>query len=168
MESLSPEYKLYWKVDVARKRIYLGVEAQTTGWVALGFANKIGQMDGYDVGMGYVLNDATAELQDCHTTGYRTPPVDTTQSLVLGNFSEVNGTTTLQYFRPLDTNDQQDIAIKEGPMHVVWAYSDADNVNQKHTRKGYKTITLMGGVGTIGGLGGTLLLFACLSVWLSQ
>jgi hypothetical protein len=58
-----PSYMLYWTYNSNDSTISIAVQAKALGWVGFGFANKIDEMKGYDVVMGYI--DKTSELKVC-------------------------------------------------------------------------------------------------------
>lgn len=54
LDDIGKTYMLYWSHN-NDGWMYFAVQAKTTGWVSFGFAEKIGDMQGYDVMISYVL-----------------------------------------------------------------------------------------------------------------
>lgn len=54
MLKINDNYRLYWKYNQSMDMFYFKIVVKTTGWVAFGFANKVGGMNGYDVMVGGV------------------------------------------------------------------------------------------------------------------
>ena len=48
---------LYWTIDWDAETVSFAVEAETTGWVGLGFSTGSGQMIGSDVVIGWVKDN---------------------------------------------------------------------------------------------------------------
>lgn len=55
LDDLGKTYMLYWSLNASEGMMYFAVQVKTTGWVGFGFANKIGNMDNYDVMIAYVI-----------------------------------------------------------------------------------------------------------------
>ena len=63
---LDDTYMLYWTFNKSEAAMYFALKAQTMGWVGFGFANKIDNMKGYDVAVGYVTpSKKSFELRVC-------------------------------------------------------------------------------------------------------
>lgn len=64
-------FTIYWNYNNAtnnQSTISFAVHVKTLGWVGFGFANKIDEMRGYDVVMGYidkVTNDTSVKVRLC-------------------------------------------------------------------------------------------------------
>ena len=56
---LDPEekMKLFWTVDWDAETVSFAVEAETTGWVGIGFSTRSGRMVGSDVVIGWVKDN---------------------------------------------------------------------------------------------------------------
>lgn len=63
---LAETYMMYWTYNSSEAAVYFAVKAKATGWVAFGFANKIDNMKGYDVAIGYVTTGRNSfDLRVC-------------------------------------------------------------------------------------------------------
>ena len=51
---INNNYRLYWAYDKTTEMFYFTVVVKTTGWVAFGVSNQLGNMNGYDVMVGGV------------------------------------------------------------------------------------------------------------------
>ena len=49
--------KLFWTIDWDDETVSFAVEAETTGWVGIGFSTSSGQMIGSDVAIGWVKDN---------------------------------------------------------------------------------------------------------------
>ncbi|KAK3746554.1 hypothetical protein QZH41_017031, partial [Actinostola sp. cb2023] len=114
LDDLNKKYMLYWSHNSSEEMMYFAVQVKTIGWVAMGFAEKIGNMKDYDVVISYVLPEKpSTEIHDYFTNGHKVPPVDSLQNYYLLGSSEVDGTTTIRFKRLVDTKDSlNDLVIK--------------------------------------------------------
>jgi hypothetical protein len=59
---------------------------------------------------------------------------------------EVNGVTTIEFVRKMDTGDDKDNPIpKNGTLKIIWGLGGSDSFNDMHTRVGYGTIDIASG-----------------------
>jgi hypothetical protein len=136
-------YTLSWTItsDVA----WFGIEATTTGWVALGIDPETA-MNGADMVFGWV-SGGKATVLDQYSTGMFGPhPDDTslggTMDLLATAGIEQAGTTTIEFSRKRVTGDAHDKVVPlSGNLKIVWATGNADGVSP-HARKGSATIAV--------------------------
>jgi hypothetical protein len=134
-------YTLSWTVvgDMA----WFGIQATTTGWVALGIDPETA-MNGADMVFGWV-SGGKATVLDQYSTGMFGPhPDDTslggTMDLLASAGSEQAGMTTIEFSRRRVTGDAHDKAVPTlGNLKIVWAAGNADGVSP-HARKGSASI----------------------------
>ena len=68
-------YKLNYALDAVNKHVTFVVEAETTGWVALGISEAAG-MKGADIMMGHVDSSGKAVVGDFHAVSNSRPTKD--------------------------------------------------------------------------------------------
>lgn len=138
--------KLFWTIDWDAETVSFAVEAETTGWVGLGFSGS-SQMSGSDVVIGWV-KDGKGFLTDRYADSRSLPPVDEQQDYQLTGFQESGGKTVLKFKRKFDTCDPRDRKLEKGSTKLVFAYHSEDPVSQTeikyHEFRGARTILLMG------------------------
>ena len=118
------KFRLYW-TNEANGKIQIGIEAETTGWVALGISPNGGMLSS-DVMIGWVDDDGTVHLEDRHTdtkeksTG---PVLDSNNDLELISGEQVNGITRIRFRRNKCTGDSDhDLAILKGTTRIIYAW----------------------------------------------
>jgi uncharacterized membrane protein YidH (DUF202 family) len=132
-------FEVHWTVK--DDRIFIGLRANTTGWLAIGFG-ATAQMKDADMAIGYVDSSGDATIVDSISTGPNGPhPSDESQGgtddIESYDGSEEGGWTVLEYRRDLDTGDQYDEVIRTvGRIRVIWAMGDTDDINVQHSRMG--------------------------------
>jgi len=134
-------YTLSW--TITSDMVWFGIQATTTGWVALGIDPAIA-MNGADMVFGWV-SGGKATVLDQYSTGMFGPhPDDTslggTTDLLASAGSEQAGTTTIEFSRKRVTGDAHDKAVPiSGNLKIIWATGNADGVSP-HARKGSASI----------------------------
>jgi dopamine beta-monooxygenase len=102
------QYNLTW--GLTTDRIYVAVEAQTTGWVGFGLS-EAGGMRGADIMMGHVDSSGIAYVGDYHATANQKPVYDGCQDWTVHHGEERDGSTMLVVSRKLTTEDSNDRPI---------------------------------------------------------
>jgi hypothetical protein len=134
-------YTLSW--TITGDTVWFGIQATTTGWVALGIDPQIA-MNGADMVFGWV-SGGKATVLDQYSTGMFGPhPDDTslggTMDLLASAGGEQAGTTTIEFSRKRVTGDAYDKPVPmSGNLKIIWATGNADGVSP-HARKGSGTI----------------------------
>ena len=140
----SDQFYFHWTIDDTR--IYIGLRAATTGWLALGFDPE-DVMKGADMVFGWVLG-GTVFVVDAYSTGQFGPhPRDTeqggTDDLLSYGGTEADGWTTIEFVRRLSTGDPRDKDVPaEGELRIIWAIGGSDDWTSRHVRVGTAAITM--------------------------
>ena len=141
-------YELSWAIE--DDTIYIGMMAQTSGWVAIGFS-PISLHKGADIVMGWMDDNGTANIIDCYFPNMYPPhPHDTQQNgtfdILTYNGTEQNNRTIIEFSRLLSTGDEldNDILLNES-MEILWSYGSSDNWIGKHENAGYAIVNFTAG-----------------------
>ena len=122
------KYRLYW-TNLPNDRIEIGIEAETTGWLAFGLSPN-GGMEHSDIMIGWVDdNDGTVHLQDRHTGDTREdgPILDEVDNLELIGGEQENGITRIRFRRDKCTTDlEDDSGVVEGTSRIIYAFHQSD------------------------------------------
>ena len=130
---------VHWKVY--GETIQYGIEAQTTGWVSLGFDPE-DVMEGADMIFGWVTTGGEVKALDCYSEGIFGPhPPDTelggSGDILKWGGSEKQGKTIFEFERNLSVTDEYDKSIPtEGDFTIIWAAGATDDFTSKHTMVG--------------------------------
>ena len=116
-------YSIYWWSD--DQYVYIGMRAQTTGFIAVGFQPG-SRMKDADIIFGFV-EDREVTVFDLFSTGDFGPhPEDIqlggTNSIIEFGGSEEGGFTTIELKRALDTGDEYDIPLVKGSNKIIWCW----------------------------------------------
>lgn len=142
-QNLSPSYNLYWTADKSGQTIKIAVVAKTVGWVGLGISPN-GGMPNADMMVGWVDDtDDTVSITDRMSTAKAEPPLDTQQDWVKVAGERNSTHTTLEFTRPWDTKDAQDIAFTAGAMRIIWALGNSDTLSY-HSSRGQASVVFWG------------------------
>ena len=136
-------YEISWSND--SEHIYLGIRAKTSGWVAVAFWPEQ-RMKNADMVQGLVAS-GVAEIVDMFSTGdYGPHPADVdqggTDDILASGGAEVDGYTTIEFKRALNTGDSRDKPLALGTNPILWAYGSGDSITQKHATRGSGEIRL--------------------------
>jgi len=152
-------FKLYWTADIddAENTIEFGIEANATGWIALGISPR-GTMPNSDIAIGWVENSQVF-LQDRYTEGRSAPLYDDQQDLELIEGEEAGGRTRIRFRRTkyLCSNSPEghDLSLGHGTTRLIWAFHATEDPSQEmwdatsiifHTNYGSQSINLESGV----------------------
>ena len=124
------QFRLYWNL-LENDIIEFGIEANTTGWIAIGLS-PTGGMPYSDIMLGWVDdNDGTVTLQDRYVEGSDgRPSLDDESNLVLIEGEQKDGITRIKFQRTktLDCDDTSahDRAVDQGTSRVIYAYNHHD------------------------------------------
>lgn len=137
------DYSISWSND--DEYVYMGVNAKTAGWVAVGFGAEA-FMKNADIIMGFV-KDGSLTIADTFSTGEFGPHPPDTQ---LGGTSDIlasagktgGGYTVIEFKRKLDTGDKFDKPLVKGINKIIWAYSGEPVLTVKHSLRGAGEIEL--------------------------
>lgn len=136
-------YEIHWSSD--EQYIYIGMKANTNGWVALGIQPG-SRMKDADMIFGFV-QDSETTVYDLFSTGDFGPhPPDTdlggTYDVIESGGREEGGYTTIEFKRLLNTGDEYDNPLQSGVNKIIWSYGSADELSLQHTARGYGEIDL--------------------------
>ncbi len=134
------KFAFHWKA--VRSDIFIALEVETSGWVAIGIAPTDNLHQNADIIFGWVDNRGRVEVVDAFSPESQGPhPEDkelggTTDILSFGG-SEVNGITTIEFVRPLITGDRFDNGINgKTDTSFIWAYGEDDDWEAQHQEQG--------------------------------
>ena len=136
-------YYIYWLSD--DQYVYIGIRAQTQGYVSIGFQPGSGMKDA-DIVLGFV-EGVNVTVIDSFSTGDVGPhPEDTqlggTNNIIEYGGSENDGFTTIEFKRALNTGDEYDIPLIMGLNKIMWSFGSNDGSKVRHTARGYGEIIL--------------------------
>ncbi|MBN1862899.1 MAG: DOMON domain-containing protein [Dehalococcoidales bacterium] len=137
------DYEIYWRSDGSY--LYLGIEAETTGWVAVGFQPGPLHRE-TDMVLGFVAG-GEASVFDMFSSGDLGPCLADSElggsdDIVDSGGREEGGETVIEFKRRLVTGDEYDGELSAGVNEIIWAYSSLDDVRQKHVERGHGEIRL--------------------------
>lgn len=142
-QDLGP-YHLYWRQ--AGNIIEIGMEADTTGWIAVGIQPGRSMLNA-DLILGDVTG-AGVEVIDAFGTGSTGPHSPDTElggtyDILSYGGSETGDHTVVEFSRKMDTGDEYDNAILAGEANqVIWAFGTSDDTDMRHGTRGYGDIML--------------------------
>ncbi len=126
------------------------MEADTTGWVSVGFEPTV-VMEDADMIFGWVDETGKAFILDCYSTGMFGPhPPDTdlggTEDVGAFGGTEKDGRTVIEFLRPLAVRDRYDRALPaSGEADIIWAFGESDDFEEIHLAAGAGTINMASG-----------------------
>ncbi|XP_056150518.1 DBH-like monooxygenase protein 2 homolog [Lampris incognitus] len=143
MEYLDPnqQVKLKWGFSEIQGNITFELSINTTGWVGFGFSPN-GGMAGSDIVIGGTGPNGNY-FNDYHATGNNFPLVDKQQSYNLLSLTEVEGQTTMTFWRSVRLCDEEDFHITSRPVKLIYAYGTTDDISYHTTRRGTKEVNLL-------------------------
>ena len=124
------QFRLYWNL-LEDDIIEFGIEANTTGWIAIGLS-PTGGMPYSDIMLGWVDDDdGTVTLQDRYVEGSNgRPSLDDESNLVLIEGEQEDGITRIRFQRTktvdCDDTSGHDRAVDQGTSRVIYAYNHND------------------------------------------
>jgi hypothetical protein len=130
-------YELSWEL-IDDTSISIGIIAQTTGWIAIGFDPTTQMLDA-DIIFGWVETNGSVVIFDAFSlqaTG-NNHPADTdqggTDDIISFDGSENATHTTIEFSRLLATGDATDNDIPlNGEIDIIWAYGSSDSFSEYH------------------------------------
>lgn len=141
------QIELYW--GFGSDSAHFGVQARTSGWVALGIGAEQ-SMGGADIVIGWA-DGGGGEVRDAFATGPFGPhPEDTelggSRDLLSAAAREDRGLTTMEFSRRLAAADRYDKPIDpSAAVPIIWAIGGADDPGAPHESRG--SAVLEGGAG---------------------
>jgi hypothetical protein len=132
-------FVVYW--TFTGTELWMGISAETTGWVSIGF-DPVDRMKDSDMVFGWVENGDVLSIYDAYSTGVHGPHDPDTDQGGTDDISEAAGTevtgwTTVEFRRDLSTGDPWDKDIPTaGTIPVMWAVGPKDDFKSQHDRRG--------------------------------
>ncbi|MCX8058439.1 MAG: DOMON domain-containing protein [Spirochaetes bacterium] len=126
--------------------VYFAIESTAKGWVSIGF-DPTNAMKDADMIFGVVLEKET-KAYDTYSTGIFGPHPDDTS---LGGTFDIlafsgkrdQNKIYFEFSRKLNTGDKFDKIITKGKdIKLIWAYSNSNDINSKHTKRGSGLINI--------------------------
>ena len=142
------EFSAFFRVE--NGTLFVGMKAETRGWLAVGFGGGPG-MKKTDIVIAYVLPNGTVKISDDYSTGFAGPHNPDTfyggeESIISYGGGEEGDFTVVEFSRKLDTGDSYDFEIPaNGSFRVIWAYGRTDDFLSDHVKAGQTYISLGGG-----------------------
>lgn len=116
--------------------LYMALRSRYEGWISIGF-RPTSVMNNADIILGGSA-EGEAYIYDMYSTGpYGPHPPDTdlggTFDVLAFESIESNGSTTIEFSRPMSTGDEYDALLIAGEtIPIIWAVSDNDEPLLKH------------------------------------
>lgn len=124
-------YEIEWCTEGTDVRFRL--TAQGTGWVAVGF-NNVQRMPLTDI----VMATGEGALSDTFADANAAPSVDTTQNVKLISAGQADGTTVVEFSRPIVTGDEESDYSLDTDRFLLWAFNERrDSFTSQHTDRGF-------------------------------
>ncbi len=149
-------YEIFWNSD--SEFIYIGIQVATNGWVALGLQPDIRSNTNVDMILGFVDGAGNVSIYDLFYAEY---PGLNPQDVVLGGTDDIllpagmEGVevevsededapvyTTIEFKRKLNTGDQYDQILYDGPNFIIWAYGKEDSRDTAPFEQGYEILVV--------------------------
>lgn len=144
-KSISGELEVHWSLTA--EHIYFGLEADTAGWVSLGFEPTRAMKDA-DMIFCWVDDSGGSFVVDAYSTGnYGPHPPDTelggSSDVTDYDGSQIEGVTVFEFRRLISTGDEYDEAFPlEGDVNVIWGIGPTDDFEQIHSKRGSTTLRM--------------------------
>jgi hypothetical protein len=136
-------FEINWKVDA--QKIYIGIRANTTGWVAIGLL-PIAQLKNVDYIFGWVSNGKAYIADEYSADFHGLHQLDTsfggTEDVSNFGGQENNGNTVIEFKHAFVTGDTYDISLTPGNLSIIWSYSSSDDISIGHIHRGYGQIQI--------------------------
>ncbi|KAI4879957.1 hypothetical protein NFI96_018374 [Prochilodus magdalenae] len=132
---------LRWGFDLVRDSILFELRVKTTGWVGFGFSPS-GGMAGADIVIGG-FGPNGIHFTDRHAVGNSLPLLDERQDYKLVYLTEADGQTVMKFQRSISACDEDDYAITDIPVKLIYAYGKTDNISYHGSQRGTKEVNLL-------------------------
>ncbi|MGA2159941.1 MAG: DOMON domain-containing protein [Dehalococcoidia bacterium] len=137
------DYTINWSND--DQYVYIGMQAKTMGWVAVGFGATI-FMNNANIVQGY-FNNGKAVVADQYSSGNFGPHDDITTlggtyGILDSGGTQANGITIIEFKRKLAPGDKYHAALVKGTNKIIWACGGDNQYLIKHVSRGEGAITI--------------------------
>lgn len=125
--------------------LYIHMEAEAEGWVAVGFNNRGGRMDGANMVIGYLDGESPAFRDD---VGQARNHVEANTTAVEEFYlSQEDGTMVMEFSYPLSFPDEEgynleEMILEEDYTMIVSLHSSSNDIDQQHTSSGSVDFTI--------------------------
>jgi len=135
-------YRLFW--TSTEETIRVAMQAQSQGWVAVGFQPGRRMKDA-DIVFGMMVDGGAVVIDSFSSGDFGPHSADVeqggTDDLLASGGSRTGSTTTFEWERKLVTGDSRDVPVQRGvSVQVIWAYGPSDNAGMRHGTRGYAQI----------------------------
>eukprot|EP01124_Arcella_intermedia_P022833 TRINITY_DN3494_c0_g1_i1.p1 TRINITY_DN3494_c0_g1~~TRINITY_DN3494_c0_g1_i1.p1 ORF type:complete len:669 (+),score=134.10 TRINITY_DN3494_c0_g1_i1:90-2096(+) len=121
--------------------IIFKVQAETTGWVGIGWSPEDGKMLNADM---TIMAGENLVVKDYFSTGTVLPRPDTQQDIDVLSVSDENGVKEMIFSKPLNTKDDQDKEIEIAKyVTVIWAYGETPDIEYHKSNRGAVKVLLI-------------------------
>jgi hypothetical protein len=135
--------------------IFVALEVETSGWVAIGIEPADNLHKNTDIIFGWVDDHGRVKVVDAFSPESRgSHPEDKelggTMDIMAFGGSELNGITTIEFVRPLITGDRFDNSIqRKTDTSIIWAYGENDDWEAQHQEQGRGSFNIQTGVTSV-------------------
>ena len=128
-------YSVQWCTEA--ENVNFRVTANATGWVALGFSNNQ-LMPSSDI----IQTNGNGQIKDGWAVARAAPATDAFQDVTLHTATEAGGQTIVEFSRPIDTGDVDDLSL-DTPRFLLWAFhATNDSFITRHSNRGFTSDTV--------------------------
>jgi len=114
-------FNLFW--NVTNDSLIAEIQVKTVGWLAFGIS-PTGGMDQADVIVAWIDSNGKTNFTDRHIRG-KNVLIDSVQNWFLIASKKLNGFTTIQFKRLINTCDDNDMIIPSGTVKLIVAWNNA-------------------------------------------
>jgi hypothetical protein len=138
--STGKKFGFYFKA--VGQNIFIALEVETSGWVAIGIEPTDNLHKNADLIFGWVDNQGRVKVIDAFSPESQgSHPEDKelggTTDIVSFGGAEKNGITTIEFVRPMITGDRFDNDIhRKTDTSIIWAYGEDDDWIAQHQEQG--------------------------------
>ncbi|CAG7717707.1 unnamed protein product, partial [Allacma fusca] len=141
-ESLSNFLDVTWTVDNRLELVTFNITAFTRGYVGFGFSDHASMVDA-DFVLGGVYDNNTAYFGDYYATSNGEPQKDIIQSWTFLSAAQSNLVTNLVFQRRFNTNDKQDLRIRNQWTNFIFAIGEDDILNYHSDERGSYAVNIL-------------------------
>ena len=133
---------VYWQNDA--ETLYVGLMAPGTGWLSIGFG-PVRMMQGADIIIA-AINDGELVIEDHYGSAPTSHRLDDVDHIIQAAGSERDGQTLLEFAIPLDSEDEQDVALAAGELVtiILGYHASNDSLTARHSKRSTSALQLDG------------------------